>query len=344
MNVPSTRYYGSKRRVVDKIWCALLEEHIEFASFLDLFGGTGVVSYKMLKEGKTVYYNDVLRFNCLNAKALLATTQGTFTNSDAQSILIPIKGEVYENIIARNFQGIYFKDEENQLIDIAIQNIMRLDEVKQCCGYYVLNQTCLVKRPYNIFHRNNLYLRLNHTTSSFGNYVTWEKSFQSLFNQFTNELNKCQLDKKNKVTIFNSSALNCNQRADVVYIDPPYFGESSSISYHARYHFLEGLANYNLIEQNMDLRKKNKEIQINKNRDFEQKSTFIQQLSQLFDQHRQSVIVMSYTSNGYPSIENLVKVLSQYKKQVVVKSLGHIAFAMNRNNVDREEVLIIGKN
>lgn len=344
MDLPSTRYYGSKRRIVEKIWIALLEEHIEFDSFLDLFGGTGIVSYLMLKKGKKVYYNDVLRFNCLNAKALLATPKNTFTNYDAQSILVPIEGDIYEHIIARNFHGIYFKDEENQIIDVAIQNILRLDDKLQCCGYYVLNQACLVKRPYNIFHRNNLYLRLNHTTSRFGNYITWEKSFQTLFDQFTNELNNYQFETNKDITISNNSALDCKQKADVVYIDPPYFCESSSISYHARYHFLEGLANYNLIEQKIDWQKKNKEIQINKNKEFEQKSMFLQQLSQLFIQHRQSIIVMSYTSNGYPSIEDLVCLLSQFKRQVTIKSLGHVAFAMNRNNMNREEVLIIGKN
>lgn len=45
MKLPVTRYYGSKRRVVDKIWHALRNAHIKFNSFLDLFGGTGIVSY-----------------------------------------------------------------------------------------------------------------------------------------------------------------------------------------------------------------------------------------------------------------------------------------------------------
>ena len=42
MILPTTRYYGSKRKVVEKIWTALQKNHIDFNSILDLFGGTGI--------------------------------------------------------------------------------------------------------------------------------------------------------------------------------------------------------------------------------------------------------------------------------------------------------------
>ena len=65
MKLPVTRYYGSKRRVVEAIWNALNESaELKFDSFLDLFGGTGIVSYYMLSKGKHVCYNDLFSFNC----------------------------------------------------------------------------------------------------------------------------------------------------------------------------------------------------------------------------------------------------------------------------------------
>lgn len=48
MKLPVTRYYGSKRRVVEEIWFALKKSRIEFDTFLDLFGGTGIVSYLII--------------------------------------------------------------------------------------------------------------------------------------------------------------------------------------------------------------------------------------------------------------------------------------------------------
>lgn len=43
MLLPTTRYYGSKRRLVEQIWETLQDNNVEFDSVLDLFGGTGIV-------------------------------------------------------------------------------------------------------------------------------------------------------------------------------------------------------------------------------------------------------------------------------------------------------------
>ena len=47
MNLPVTRYYGSKRKLTESIWSVLQERNIQFDSILDLFGGTGIISYYM---------------------------------------------------------------------------------------------------------------------------------------------------------------------------------------------------------------------------------------------------------------------------------------------------------
>lgn len=65
-------------------------------------------------------------------------------------------------------------------------------------------------------------LRINHSESSFGNYVTWEKSFEQLFKQFVNELNTYQFEQLKNVKISNLDALDCDTSYDLVYIDPPY--------------------------------------------------------------------------------------------------------------------------
>lgn len=344
MDFPKTRYYGSKRRVVERIWAALCEEGIEFDSMLDLFGGTGIVSYMMLRKGKEVTFNDVFKFNCLNAQALLATPKHTFTIEDAYWLLQQHDDVKYRHLIEDNFEGVYFTNSENQQIDIIAQNIPLLDVTKQACGSYLLNQACMIKRPFNIFHRNNLHLRLNHVISRFGNYVTWEKTFDSLFNQFVKELNDFQFEITPNVHILNQPALSCVGKADLVYIDTPYFSNGSNLSYHARYHFLEGLTHYQEIPQFINYQKKNKEIEINKNEEFEQKSVYLSQLQELFDHYRDSILVMSYTTNGYPTVDELVSVMKQFKNSVTVRNLGRLSFALNRDNYNREEILIIGKN
>ena len=55
VNLPSTRYVGSKQKIVRWIWDNI--QDLKFNSFLDLFGGTGVVGYVAKLEGKKVIYN-----------------------------------------------------------------------------------------------------------------------------------------------------------------------------------------------------------------------------------------------------------------------------------------------
>ena len=130
---------------------------------------------------------------------------------------------------------------------------------------------------------------------------------------------------------------------DVVYIDPPYFSESTPISYHSRYHFLEGLIYYDDIETHINHNKVNLEIDINSHSEFDRKDIFKQNLRDLFKRYQKSILVLSYTTNGYPSIEELKEVMKDFKRNVKIISLGEKPFALNHKNKGREEVLIIGQ-
>lgn len=345
MKLPVTRYYGSKRRVVEKIWDVLHENRVEFETMLDLFGGTGIVSYYMARQGKTVMYNDILAFNCEIAKALMTTPKGIFTERDAMRLLRRYPDREYLTIIEDNFEDVYYPTEENRTIDTVVQNIAYLDEEKRASAYYVFFQSCMIKRPFNIFHRKNLNLRTGFTRANFGNKTTWEQTFDSLFVKFTQELNEFQFTVLPHVEVTNLPALHCDRMSDLVYIDTPYFRErqSAAITYHNRYHFLEGLMHYEDIPNHINQGKVNREIRFGENPEFEKRSHYIIDLHTLLARHQQSTIAMSYTSAGFPSIDELCDVISQYKDEVIVCNLGNHPFALNRNNNDRQEVLIIGR-
>ena len=345
MNLPVTRYYGSKRRVVEKIGAVLQENHVEYDTMLDLFGGTGIVSYYMARNGKAVIYNDILSFNCEIAKALLQSHKGVFTEPDAIQLLRRVPGREYQTIIEDLFDGIYYPREENQTIDTVVQNIAFLEDEKKASAYYVLFQSCMIKRPFNIFHRRNLNLRTGFTEARFGNKTTWEQSFECLFVKFTRELNEFQFEDLPQVEVVNMSALQCDREADLIYIDTPYFRErqSAAITYHNRYHFLEGLMHYEAIPNHVNHEKVNLEIRFGENPEFEKRNHYLDDLQTLLGRHQQSTIALSYTSAGFPSIEELCEVVGRYKNDVLVCSLGNHPFALNRNNNDRQEVLIIGR-
>lgn len=344
MKLPVTRYYGSKRRLVEKIGAALQDHHVEFDSILDLFGGTGIVSYYMAKCGKTVVYNDVLQFNCKIAQALMCTLRGTFTEKKALCLLKRVPGREYKSIIEDNFDGIYYPRYENREIDTVVQNIQFLNEEERASAYYILFQSCMIKRPFNIFHRKNLNLRTGFTVANFGNKTTWEQPFENLFVKFAQELNEFQFEELPQVEITNMSALQCDRKADLIYIDTPYFRakQSAALTYHNRYHFLEGLLHYEDIPNQIKHWKVNKEIRIGENPEFEKKSRYVADLKALLANYQRSVLAMSYTTAGFPSIDDLCEIIGQYKEHVLVCNMGNHPFALNRNNGDRQEVLIIG--
>jgi adenine-specific DNA-methyltransferase len=299
----------------------------------------------MARQGKDVIYNDIFTFNCKIAEALLSSPRGVFTNEIAAQLLLPVEGREYQHFVEDIFRGIYYTDDEDRTIDTVVQNIMHLPQQQQASAYYVLFQSCLIKRPFNLFHRRNLNLRENHVKSNFGNHVTWEKSFESLFKQFTDELNQFQFQQLPNVEIVNHSALECPSVADLVYIDTPYFNKkSSAVSYHARYHFLEGLVFYNDIPAHVNYDKVNREIQIHKSVEFESRSNYLNNLNELLGHYPDSIILMSYTSEGYPSIEDLEAQLRRHKQYLETIYFGKYNFALNRSNKNRQEVLFIAHN
>ena len=345
VKLPTTRYYGSKRKLVKIIWEAINSCDLEFDSVLDLFGGTGIFSYYAKANSKQVIYNDVFKFNQLIGHALIASKKFDSTNEEVLNLLLPHAGINYKSIVKDNFKNIYFTDEENTIIDVAAQNIALIsDNDKKAAAYYILFQSCIIKRPYNLFHRKNLHMRVNYTSGRFGNKITWERSFEELFIRFADELRKYTFDNNRANASVNNSALNCTIKADLVYIDPPYFSSSNSnhVSYHSRYHFLEGLANYNLLEANITSSKINKEIALGKSDEFDKKHFFLQELEALIDRNKESIIVISYRNNAYPSIEAIEALLRVYKTHTKCISLGKHSYALNKKNSENQEYIFIG--
>lgn len=345
--LPQTRYYGSKRKIVDKIWNIIVNEaNLEFGSVLDVFGGSASFSYYAKLNQKQVLYNDIFQFNTIIGRKLIEQNTNKLTYENAVGLFDRVPEVNYLNHIAEYYNDIYFTDEENNQIDVYIQNVLALeDENIKCSALYILFQSCLMKRPYNLFHRRNLNMRLNYTTGNFGNKQTWERSFQELFVRFIKELDQVCFNNERVNTAHNFSALNCHLDADLVYIDPPYFKKESSTSYHSKYHFLEGLVNYYDIPENINFNKNNREITINASREFEDKTNFLNDLRILINNHLNSHIIISYRNNGIPSTEEISELLSEFNVfEVLEYNLGKYNYALNKNNNVNEEVLFVCRN
>lgn len=339
---PKTRYYGSKRRLLGWIYHALKD--LPFNTVLDGFGGTASVSLLFKMMGKQVSFHDGLLCNTIVAQALLSNEFPFNEISDAYTFIDKIKPR--KGFISKTFSGMYYTDEENCWLDGAAKAIHQIaDPIANSIYLYCLFQACLKKRPFNLFHRANLNLRLNrNVTRSFGNLVTWETSFSEL-------MKKSLLDIQNVVKPTNQTVhilpegdiyrLDCGY--DLVYLDPPYVSKSRSCEdYLRRYHFLEGLSKYDDWKSRIDVDSPIKSIKpIHHLNAWQSKREFRERLFDVIDKHSQSIVVLSYLAGAYPSEEEITE---HFNKKFQHVSIFKKDFCHALAKEKKIELLFIGSN
>lgn len=351
--IPSTRYQGSKRKILPWIYDCIKD--VEFNTVLDAFGGSGMVSYLFKCMGKSVTYNDLYRYNCIIGESFVANNKVRLTDDDVEFILQP--RVVSQSLISDTFQGIYYLDAENKWLDMVIQNIESLSALysnkvlryKKDIAYNALFQSCMAKRPYNLFHRKNLDMRTRDVSRNFGNKTTWDKPFSDHFCAFVQEINHAVFDSHVTCNVSCKDVFTLGSKQyDLVYLDPPYIkkkGESTESSDYLRcYHFLEGIANYSQWERLIDSSSINKRIRNDYAPNHFLPDDANKKFEQLIKKFSKSIVVLSYRYGGTPTIDDLAQLMLKYKSHLKIFDM-HYKYALNKQNGDaalNREYLLIG--
>ncbi len=337
---PTTRYQGSKLKYVDWIWYCVKD--LNFNTVLDAFGGTGTVAYRMKKEGKKVTYNDILKFNSIIGKALIENEFETLEQEEIEFILTKHSSINYPDFIEKTFSETYFTDDENRWLDIVITNINQIEnEYKKAIALFALFQSCIIKRPYNLFHRKNLYIRTQNVKRSFGNKVTWDTSFEVHFRNFIKEANIAVFFNDNQNISTNKDIFEIENNFDLIYIDTPYVSEKGiGLDYLDFYHFLEGIMNYDNWNNLIDYNSKHKRLILNGS-NWTNSKKIEQSFEKLIKQFKDSILVISYRSDGIPSIERIKEILQENGKQVEIHESSEMKYVLSKKQ--STEVIIIGK-
>jgi adenine-specific DNA-methyltransferase len=338
IEVPSTRYQGSKRKILPWIW-----DHLrvyDFDSVLDVFGGTASVSYLFKRMGKRVTYNDNMRWNYLIGTALIKNDQVKLTAKDVVFLTQPVT-PLDSDFVTHAFRGMYFTHRENLWIDSIVSRIGQMADTpeelkyKKSLAQYALFQTCLIKRPFNLFHRANLSIRMADVKRSFGNKVTWERPFAKHFRSFAEEVSRFVFRGKYNCRAINYDADDIPEdHYDLIYLDPPYIKDGSSnetANYSRCYHFLEGLARYDDWPQLIDYSNKLQQITIPKATRWTDAKRNVAAFENLLDKFTDSTVAISYKKYGRPSIDTIVRMLKRRGKKVRVHTK-HYQYALNQQN------------
>jgi len=336
LKYPSTRYMGSKNKLLSDIW--RVASQFKFDNVIDLFSGSGIVGYMFKSQGKNVISNDYMAMSAIFAKAMIENNKVLLPKDEAISLLKPNK--LNDHFVENTFRNLYFTDEDNKLIDTIRSNIKTVKNPhKRAVAISALMRSCLKKRPRGIFtYIGNRYDdgRKDLTMSLREQFIEAVETINnSIFDNGT----------QNQAKHGDAMLLKHNDRG-LVYIDPPYYSPLSDNEYVRRYHFIEGLArDWQGVEiQEHTLTKKFKSYPT----PFSSRKGAEEAFDTLFKKFQENILLVSYSSNSQPTLDEMVAIMAKYKSRVEVVpvdykySFGNQKHKVGNNKNDVKEYLFVG--
>jgi adenine-specific DNA methylase len=335
---PTTRFQGSKRRHL--AWLGDVVGALEFDSAVDLMSGTSSVAYALKAAGKQVHANDVLHASHLTALALIENGATRLSEAAVAALVAPPEPRS-AGFIAEAYAGVFYLPEENAFLDRIVRRIGALNTAhERAIAMHALFQACLMKRPFNLFHRHNLHLRTAVVPRSFGNKRTWDRPFDELIRAAIGELHGAIFDNGRTNVATRADAFDVNVEADLVYLDPPYLrATGASFRYGDAYHFLEGLARYQEWPERIDRSLRHRPFRADPT-PFDDPRRGPEALLELLGRFAQvRHLVVSYRDEGVPAIATIERRMRDQGREVRVhKTPKRYALARSHSS----EVLVVG--
>ena len=333
---PQLRFMGSKHRLLP--WLAEILADLPFDSALDAFSGSGCVSYLLKAMGKRVVANDFLRFPATIAKATVENDEVFLDQATVSALVAPSPG--HDQFIERTFRGIFFAPADLAFLDRVWANLARVgDPHRRALALSALIRSCVKRQPRGVFTVAGDPARYKDGRRDLG------LSIQEHFVEQAQVYNACVFDNGRRHTALNGDVFAVDsQGLDLVYLDPPYVPRSDDNCYVKRYHFLEGLACY---WQGLPVLAHTKVRKIAKPfTPFSYRRTAAAAFDGLFERFKKSVLVLSYSSNGFPDLPVLVAAMRRHKTRVEVHERPHRYHFGTHARVRRAcvlEYLIVGQ-
>ncbi|ACB93678.1 DNA adenine methylase [Beijerinckia indica] len=332
---PDLRYMGSKTRLLPWIFETL--NLVDFESALDPFSGTGCVSYLMKAMGRRVAASDFLNFTSTVARA---TVENNHVHLDDRAIKRLLdRSPAAHRFIERTFGGVFYTPEDLRFLDRVSGNIRQLQNPhQQALAFAALFRSCLKRQPRGVFT----------ISGDLSHYDDGRRDLRlSIEEHFLEQIevyNAAVFDNGRKNQALRSDVFELPRRkVDLVYLDPPYVPRSDDNCYIKRYHFLEGLSCY---WQGLPVDTSTKVRKIAKKyTPFSYRRTAVDAFDKIFNQFKANKIALSYSSNGYPDLDQLESLMRKYKSTVRIFEKPHRYHFGTHGGVERASVteyLIVG--
>lgn len=291
-----------------------IQDHSE--TFIDLFAGTGSVS-EFFKPKYKIIANDQLYFSSIILKGKIANNEvPSFLTLKQQEIEDPVH---YLNNAEYQIDNTYFITKNyspyngNERMYFTVENAGRIDFIRQTIEEWK-TKSFIGEQEYNfllmcLIEAVPYYSNISGTYGAY--FKKWDK--RSL-NQLKLEYLPL-LDNKRNNEVFNenSNVLASLIEGDICYIDPPY----NNRQYTSNYHVLETIARYDYpkISGVTGIRK----YEDTEKSDYCKKTKVREAFEDLFKKVNARHILLSYSSEGLLSEEELAELLLKYGKKETYK-------------------------
>jgi DNA adenine methylase/adenine-specific DNA-methyltransferase len=333
---PELRYMGSKKRLLP--WIHQVLETLDFESAHDPFSGAGSVAYLIKTMGRRVVASDFLNFSSLIARATVENNQVRLDEKAVRRLVDPTPST--HQFIENTFDGVFFTPEDLRFLDRVSGNISQLGNPhEEALAYAALFRSCLKRQPRGVFTVSGDLSRYDDGRRDL------RLSLEEHFLEQVEVFNGAVFDNGQRNEALRSDVFELPKRAvDLVYLDPPYVPRADDNCYIKRYHFLEGLSCY---WQGLPIDNTTKVKKIAKRyTPFSYRRTAVEAFDRMFARFSESTIVLSYSSNGYPDLSELERLMRKYKAKVSVFEKPHRYHFGTHAKVERASVteyLIVGR-
>ncbi len=332
---PELRYMGSKKRLLP--WIYQILDSLDFETALDPFSGTGCVPYLIKSMGRRIVAADFLNFASIIARATVENSERHLDGKAIRRLIDPAPST--HRFIEKTFSRIFYTKEDLRFLDRVSGNIRQLENPhEQALAFAAIFRSCLKRQPRGVFTISGDLSRYDDGRRDLR--LSLEEHFLEQIEVF----NAAVFDNGRRNQALRSDVFDLPKRkVDLVYLDPPYVPRSDDNCYIKRYHFLEGLSCYwqgTPVDRNTKVRKIAKRFT-----PFSYRRAAPEAFERMFARFAKSTIVLSYSSNGYPDLSQLVTLLRRHKKSVRVFEKAHRYHFGTHEGVNRSSVteyLIVG--
>jgi adenine-specific DNA methylase len=283
---------------------------------LDAFAGSQSVAFLFKQMGLQTITNDFLNFNNQIGLALIENGNEKLAQEDLSILFQLAKNKDDFQLMKSVFTNVFFDESEAEFLDNFRANIPLLSSsYKQALAYAIINRSMTRKITMGHFGHTQA-LKYASDPERIKRNRSLIRPVKDIFEELLPKYNEAVFDNKQENRSYNQNILDLLptlENIDLAYFDPPYC--DSHADYQSFYHLLETFTEY---WKDKEFVNGIKRYEPQRFSGFDKKRDVIESFEKLFEYSQEIPHwLISYNDRSYPSVEELLKIISKYRDVTV---------------------------